>query len=68
MLDLLGYIATAATLVSFTLNTQLKLRIVNSIGAVLWVIYGVFLESNPMILTNFTIIILNGYWLFKNRK
>lgn len=65
-IDVLGYISTLVTLSSFVVEKQLKLRILNTCGAILWVIYGVLITSNPVILTNALIIVFNGKWLYFN--
>jgi hypothetical protein len=66
MIDLLGYIATGMTLYSFVVQDQVKLRVINSCGAVMWVIYGGFIDSSPVIITNLLIIVLNIRWLYLN--
>jgi len=62
-----GYIATAIVLISFLMKSVNKLRIVNSLGCLLFVFYGVLLEpiSKPIIITNFAILSINMYYLLK---
>lgn len=63
----IGYTAMATLLISFLMKSVNKLRIVNSCGCLLFVIYGFLLEpiSLPLIITNTAIIGINLYYLFK---
>ncbi|MDT0559250.1 uroporphyrinogen decarboxylase [Ichthyenterobacterium sp. W332] len=61
-----GYLASAVLLISFMMKDVNKLRIVNSCGAVLFVIYGVMLLTSwPIIITNSAIIGINLYYILK---
>ncbi|WP_349254719.1 uroporphyrinogen decarboxylase [Autumnicola musiva] len=44
------------------------LRYVNSIGCIFFVIYGILLESWPVVITNAAIICVNLYYLFINKQ
>ncbi|MFG6686205.1 uroporphyrinogen decarboxylase [Mariniflexile sp. HNIBRBA6329] len=63
----IGYAAMATVLISFLMKSVHKLRIVNSLGCLLFVFYGVLLEpiSNPIIITNTAIFCINIYYLLK---
>ena len=62
----IGYLASAVLLVSFMMKDVNKLRIVNSVGAMLFVIYGIMLATSwPIIITNTAIIGINLYYLLK---
>ncbi|WP_445731601.1 uroporphyrinogen decarboxylase [Mariniflexile sp.] len=62
-----GYAAMATVLTSFLMKSVAKLRIVNSFGCLLFVLYGTLLEpfSMPIIITNAAIFLINQYYLFK---
>lgn len=63
--DLVGYIASAVVLASFIVKDLRKIRIVNSFGCALFVLYGVLLGWNwPIIITNVAIMVVNVYYLF----
>lgn len=69
--EILGYIATAFVAGSFLLKDILKLRIVNTIGCILFVIYGVLIHSYPVIGLNAFLTVVNTYYvisLMKNGK
>jgi hypothetical protein len=60
-----GYAAMLALLISFMMKDVRKLRSINSIGAILFVIYGFMLNiSWPIVITNVAILCLNIYYLF----
>ena len=51
--DWIGYLASLVLIISFLMKNINALRIINSIGAVLFVVYGIMLAiSWPIILTN----------------
>lgn len=62
-----GYAAMATVLVSFLMKSVKKLRLINSLGCLFFVIYGFLLEpvSMPIIITNTAILIINLYYLIK---
>ena len=64
-----GYLASAVLIVSFMMKKVNTLRTVNSVGAILFVIYGIMLNiSWPIIITNGFILGLNMYYLSKKKK
>ena len=68
MQDILGWIGTGLILYSFTLNNIKKLRIVNSIGSVAWIGYGLQMNIMPTIFVNTCILIIHLIWLIMNRN
>lgn len=64
--EIIGYLASLGVLVSFLFSDMKKLRIVNTIGCLLFVAYGLFLHySWPIIITNLSICCINIYHLMK---
>jgi len=64
--ELVGYAASLGVLLSFLLKDIKRLRIVNTIGCILFVFYGYLLAiSWPIIITNVSIILINSYYLLK---
>lgn len=60
-----GYAAMLALLISFTMKDVRHLRMINSLGAILFVIYGIMLKTSwPIIITNVAILGINCYYLF----
>jgi hypothetical protein len=67
VVDWVGYAAMATVLVSFLMKSVTKLRLINSLGCLFFVVYGFLLEplSMPIIITNTAILIINLYYLIK---
>jgi hypothetical protein len=66
-IELLGYIGTAVVMASFMMSNVKRLRIVNSIGCSIWILYGFQIESMPVVLTNVGILAINLFHIIKNR-
>lgn len=67
--EIIGYLASLGVLTSFLLKDITKLRLVNMVGCLLFIIYGFMLNiSWPIIITNGSIILVNAYHLLKNRN
>lgn len=68
MTEILGWVATALVLLSFTIHNMRKLRLVNMLGCILWIVYGFILMIKPVIFVNMSILIIHSYWLIKNKS
>ncbi len=69
LVEIVGYLAMLTLLVSFMMKDVTKLRIINSIGCLLFVIYGFLLNTSyPIVVTNTAIILINFYYLFIANK
>lgn len=68
MIELLGWIATFGTLLSFAVKDMWKLRLINGTASIVWVIYGILKTDNPIIVINTSVILMHLYWFYKNRK
>ncbi|GAK89998.1 hypothetical protein JCM19297_620 [Nonlabens ulvanivorans] len=66
--EFIGYAASAVLLFSFTRKDLKKLRWFNSLGCLLFVIYGFMLDSIPVLITNLAIIAINAYYLFFKKE
>lgn len=63
-----GYFASFALIISFMMRKIKTLRIINSIGAFLFILYGVMLDiSWPIIITNGFILLANIFYLAKRK-
>ena len=64
-----GYAASLALIISFMMKNINTLRIINSLGAILFVIYGILLQTSyQIIITNGFILMVNIYYLTFKRK
>ncbi len=65
--DWVGYLASLVLMISFLMKNINTLRIINSIGAIIFVVYGIMLAiSWPIVLTNTFILGVNIYYLAKH--
>lgn len=59
-----GYVASLVLIISFMMKNVNKLRTINSVGAFIFIIYGIMLGlAWPIIITNAFILGLNLYHL-----
>lgn len=65
MIEILGYVATALVIFSFTIQNIKRLRTINTIGCFLFTIYGLYITSFPIIVTNMVIMAINLHQLLK---
>ena len=60
----LGYLASIVLMISFLMKNIITLRIINSVGAILFIAYGFLLTTSwPIIITNTFILGVNLYYL-----
>ena len=67
MIQAIGYIATFITGLSFMMKDLKTLRLVNGLGCLVWIIYGVLLNSTPIIITNIGIFGIHFSKLLKEK-
>ena len=65
MIEILGIIATLFIVIACAQSGEVKIRILDAIGAILFIVYGVLIHSFSTILLNS---ILVGVQLYKLRK
>lgn len=66
--EYIGYAASLAVLIAFLMKNMRMLRIVNTVGCVLFIVYGSLLPSVPVIATNAAIVCINLYYLLRKEK
>mgnify|MGYP000848525414 CR=1 FL=1 len=65
--EYIGFIATAFILLSFVMD-GIKLRVINTIGATLWLSYGIITNGYSIVVLNFFVILIHLFKLWKNSK
>ena len=63
-----GYTAMALLMFSFLLKDITRLRIWNSLGCGVFIIYGFLIQSYPIMITNIFILCVNSYYLFLKKS
>lgn len=66
-IEIIGWIATFFILYSFFLDGR-KMRVLNSIGAGIWVLYGLGIDSSSVIFLNGCVIGIHAWKLLSKRK
>ncbi|WP_242202414.1 uroporphyrinogen decarboxylase [Aestuariivivens insulae] len=68
-LECIGYLASLMVLLSFTMKTIKKLRLINMMGCILFILYGFLMPSFriglPIIIANAAIFSVNLYYLLQ---
>lgn len=65
IIEAVGYIGSALVLVSFLMASVVKLRVVNSIGSIIFTVYAFIIHSYPTAIMNLCLVIINIYYLVK---
>jgi|TARA_B110000971_G_C20022714_1_gene507169 hypothetical protein len=68
IIEYIGYVAMAFIGISFLMKDIRKLRLLNLIGAGLFIFYGILLKQPPIYLLNSFILLVNIYYLFQKKE
>ena len=63
LLQLLGYAASALIAVALMMSSILRLRVINTAGAMAFAVYGLLIHAYPVAALNGFVIMVNGYHL-----
>lgn len=63
--ELIGYLASALVAISLMMSKIVRLRIINMLGAIAFIIYGLLINSIPVAGVNAFIVLVNIYYLSK---
>ena len=65
LIEAFGYLGSLLVLVSMLMTSVVKLRIINTIGSVIFTIYAFIIRSYPTALMNFCLVLINLRFLWK---
>lgn len=65
LIEWVGYLASVLIAFSMFMKDIIKLRFINLVGSLCFVIYGLVIKAYPVALTNIVIVIVNLYYLYK---
>lgn len=65
LIEAFGYLGSFLVVISMLMTSVKKLRIVNTIGSVIFMIYAFIIRSYPTALMNFCLVAINIYQLYK---
>ena len=58
-IELIGYLASVVILIGFTFKGESKIRTVNMVGSLLFIVYGLLIKAYPVALLNALTIVVN---------
>ncbi|MDU4883363.1 MAG: YgjV family protein [Clostridium celatum] len=67
-IEWVGYVASIMIAISLIMSDIVKLRVINSIGCILFAIYGFTVKAYPVGIINSFIFFVNSYYLYKFYK
>ena len=68
LIELFGYLGSFLVLVSFITTSVVKLRIINTIGSIIFMIYAFIIKSYPTAVMNGALVLINIHYLWKMMK
>lgn len=66
--EIIGYIGTGLVILSMTMSSLTKLRILNIAGAIFSTVYALLITSYPVALLNTVLTVINLYHLIRARR
>ena len=67
LVEALGVVATLFILLAFSMNDKRAIRLFDSLGALLFVIYGILIHSFSVWLLNFILILIDSYRMYRGK-
>lgn len=67
-MEWLGIAGTLFIILAFTMNGERKIRVLDLIGALLFVVYGVTIHSFSTVLLNVVLVVVQAYKLLRRRS
>ena len=67
MTEAVGYIGSAIVLVSFLMTSVFRLRVVNTVGSIIFMIYALIIHTYPTAMMNLCLALINIRFLWKMR-
>jgi len=64
-IEFIGYLASVVVLISFCIKNIKLLRLLNNLGALLFLVYTIYYQRYPLIFLNIMVMIVNFYYIFK---
>lgn len=68
MVEIIGIIASAMIVISFFMNGERRIRAVNMVGSVIFVVYGIWIGSISVAFLNTVSIIVNTMKIYNINK
>ncbi len=65
LIEWIGYLASILITISMFMKEIFKLRFINLMGCILFVIYGLIIGAYPVAIANAILVFINLYYLYK---
>jgi hypothetical protein len=65
ILELIGYGASLLIAISLMMKSLIRLRVLNALGALVFVLYGILIQAYPVAVLNGLIVIIDLYYLLQ---
>ena len=65
MIELFGYLGSALVVISMLMTSVVRLRVINTIGSIIFMIYALIIRSYPTALMNLFLVCINIYQLLR---
>ena len=59
LIECIGYLGSALVLVAFLMSSVVKLRVVNTVGSLIFAAYALIIRSYPTAIMNFCLVVIN---------
>lgn len=66
-MEIIGILASIVVLISFLFNNEKRIRMINIVGAILFVIYGILINAFSVWFLNGALILIHIYYLMKSQ-
>jgi hypothetical protein len=66
--EIIGYGASLLIAISLMIKSLLRLRIINGLGALVFVIYGILIQAYPVAVLNLIIVVIDLFYFIKMLK
>jgi hypothetical protein len=66
-IDYFGYFGSIVVVLSFGITDIKKLRIVNIVGCLIFIVYGIICNVTPVVVTNTAVILMHLYKIYKKQ-
>lgn len=68
LFEIIGYLASSIIAISLLMKSLIRLRIINGIGALFFVVYGILIQASPVAILNGIIVIIDIFYLLQMLK
>ena len=65
IIEAVGYLGSLLVLVSFLMVSVVKLRVVNTVGSFIFMVYALIIRSYPTAIMNFCLVLINLRFLYR---